>query len=712
MNNPRRHVAKELQEAEFVQLDDRQRGSPWQAILQRFGGGLGVLAAFLVAHSLLVWLGYEFKESISEPAVMWPSAGLLFAALWLSDRNYWPAFLALHVVVEFSFAALLLDPFFPGMALLFVASNAIDSIVGASIARWLISDRSQVRTAQTMQFILAAAVGSLLGALLGAAVNASGFYSSQGYLQQIQTWWVGNLLGILAVAPVVFCWCVPVRRDFPELALRSRIELLVLAGLLALASTYVFSASSGGAASLLQLPFVMLVLMVYAAFRLPPRWVATLAMGTVMLCAELASELRGPFAGVDPFSRTAHVQAFLASVAAMAYVLATALTEMRITMSRLRESESRYRNFVNLSTEAVWRVELAQPMPIALPIEQQLAWLREHGRLAECNRSYRQFDAVDPAHDLCMWRREIPWSALYEQHLEQAAKQDFSMDGLRFTTNMHGRQHTFLTSFSGVVKEQHLLRIWGVARDITELVDLTARLLRDQERLKTYARQIVTAEEKARRATAVDLHDGIGQSLVGMAMTLEVAREHAAPDVRMLLDEVRVRLREVQERTRHVISDLSPPGLYDLGLAPALQWLVVYLRGHDRLQVDLDARVKEEAIKLDVRVLVFKLVRELLRNVIKHAGVGAARVTVHGDAESLRVEVADGGRGFEWQLDMFGARSGGFGLWSIADRVQEAGGRFTVDTAPGQGARFEMVFPLRSEAPSAFQHFASTGNKG
>ncbi len=705
-------MSTELQGAEFVQLDARHRGSPWQAVLQRFGGPIGVLAAFLVAYILLVWLGYEFKESISEPAVMWPSAGLLFAALWLSDRIYWPAFLALHVAVEFSFAALLQAPFVPGMALLFVASNAIDSLVGASIARWLISDRSQVRTAQTIQFIFAAGIGSLVGALLGAAVNSSGLYSAQGYLHQIQIWWVGNWLGNLAVVPVVFCWCVPVRKDFPELALRSRAEMLVLAVLLALASVYVFSASAGGAASMLQLPFVMLILLVYAAFRSPPRWVATLSMGTVLLCAELASELKGPFVAVDPFSRTAHVQAFLLSVAATSFVLATALTEMRIALARLRDSESRYRNFVDLSTEAVWRVELTQPMPVSLPPQQQLAWLREHGQVAECNLSYRQFDAVDLAHDLGMWRRELPWSAIYEQHIEQAAKQGFSMDGLRFTTNLHGRQHTFLTSFSGVVQDQHLQRIWGVARDITELVELTARLLRDQDRLKSYARQINTAEEKARRATAVDLHDGIGQSLVGMGMTLEVAREHAPPDVRLLLDEVRVRLRDVQERTRHVISDLSPPGLYDLGLAPALQWLAVYLRGHDKLQVDLDARVKEDAIKLDVRVLVFKLVRELLRNVIKHAGVNAAQVKVHGDADTLRVEVADGGKGFEWQLDMFGARSGGFGLWSIADRVQEAGGKFTVDTAPGQGARFELVFPLRSEAPSEIQHYFFADNKG
>jgi signal transduction histidine kinase len=706
-------VNNALQEPENVQLDARQRGSPWEAVLVRFGGRVGVLAAFLVAHAVLVGLDYAFKESIGAPAVMWPSAGLLFAALWLSDRSFWPAFLALHVLVEFSYAAVLQDPFVPGMAILFVLANAIDAIVGASIARWLVRDRSQVRTTQTLQFIFAAGAGSLVAAVLGAAVNSSGFYDAQGYLQQLQVWWVGNWLGSLAVAPVVFCWCIPVRRDHPELALRSRIEVLVLAVLLTLASFYVFNSAPGGAASMLQLPIVMLALLVYAACRLPPRWAATLAMGMALLCAELASELKGPFVAIDPFSRTAQVQAFLVSVTALTYVLATAIAEMRIALGRLGESESRYRNFVELSTEAVWRVELAQPMPVTLQPEQQLAWLREHARVAECNLSFRQFDDADPAHDTAMWRREVPWSAIYEQHLAQAATQGFSMDGLRFTVNLQGRVHTFLSSFSGVVRDQQLLRIWGVARDITDLVDLTARLLRDQERLKSYARQIVTAEEKARRATAVDLHDGIGQSLVGMSMTLQVAREHAAPDVRLLLDEVRERLREVQERTRHMISDLSPPGLYELGLAPALQWLAVYVRGHDRLHVELDARVREDAIRLDTRVLVFKLVRELLRNVIKHAGVNAARVSVHGDAESLRVEVADEGKGFEWQLDMFGARSGGFGLWSIADRVQEAGGRFTVDTAPGRGSRFEMVFPLRADTNTEeYQRLVAAGYKG
>jgi signal transduction histidine kinase len=691
-------VANELQAAEFMQLDARHRDGPWAAMLARFGGPIGVMAGFLVATATLVWCGYAFKESVNEPTVMWPSAGLLFAALWLSDRRFWPAFILLQALVELSFAALMQDPFVPGLALLFAASNIIDAVVGASIARWLIHDRSQVQISHAMYFILAAAVGSLAGAVFGAAVNSSGIYSAQAYVQQVQVWWMGNWLGEVAVTPVVYCWCVLVRRHFSELALRSRVEVAVLAVLLAAASIYVFSVGAGGVASILQLPIMMTVVLVYGAYRLPPRWATVLAAGMALLCAELASELKGPFLSVDPFSRTAQVQTFLLAATAMTLVLASAMAEMRIMLGRLRDSEARYRNFVELSSEAVWRVELAEPMPVTLPVDQQLAWLRKHGRVAECNLSFRQFDAVDPAHDICMWRREVPWSAIYEQHLEQAAKQNFSMDDLRFTANLQGKVHTFLTSFSGVVQDQQLLRIWGVARNITELVDLTARLLRDQERLKSYARQIITAEEKARRATAVDLHDGIGQSLVGMTILLQAAREQATPEVRRQLDEVRTRLADVQERTRHMISDLSPPGLYDLGLTPALQWLTVYVRGHDQLHVNLELKVVEDAVRLDIRVLVFKLVRELLRNVIKHAGVNAATVSVLGDQSVLTVEVADDGRGFEWQLDMFGARSGGFGLWSIADRVHEAGGRFTVDTAPGRGSRFEMVFPLRGQA--------------
>jgi signal transduction histidine kinase len=155
----------------------------------------------------------------------------------------------------------------------------------------------------------------------------------------------------------------------------------------------------------------------------------------------------------------------------------------------------------------------------------------------------------------------------------------------------------------------------------------------------------------------------------------------------------------VQSITQRVIADLSPPGLYELGLEPALQWLSVYMRGKDNLQVDLRVDVDAAAYNLELRVLVFKLIRELLRNVVKHSGVHSAAVTVTQTPTELRVVVEDRGAGFEWQLGLFEARAAGFGLWSVADRVRAAAGEMTIDTAPGRGCRVSVVFPYNEINP-------------
>jgi signal transduction histidine kinase len=153
-------------------------------------------------------------------------------------------------------------------------------------------------------------------------------------------------------------------------------------------------------------------------------------------------------------------------------------------------------------------------------------------------------------------------------------------------------------------------------------------------------------------------------------------------------------LREVHAITQRVIADLSPPGLYELGLEPALQWLSIYMRGKDNLEVRLHVSVDDTAFDLELRILVFKLIRELLRNVVKHSGVKAATVNVTMTREQIHMEVIDEGVGFEWQLSLFETRSEGFGLWSVAERIREAAGELTVDTAPGRGCRVSVVFPI------------------
>jgi len=430
---------------------------------------------------------------------------------------------------------------------------------------------------------------------------------------------------------------------------------------------------------------------------MPPRWSTVLAAATAVLVSYFASDGLGPFAGdPNPFVRVGAVQLYLATLVVINFILTVVLLEKKNAYQLLHTSEERYRNFIEHSSEAVWRVELSSPMDPHLPVVDQIAWLQIHAYVAECNLTYLRMNREMGLSEgeARQWRTDMPWFAMFVQHLGAAAHQGYSMDGMQFSVSVNSHPRTYITGFRGVIEQGYLVRVWGVARDVTELVDLNERLRQNQDRLKLYARELVGAEERARRATAVDLHDGIGQQLVGLSMTLDALVARSPPEIRLLLSEATNTVREVQAIAQRVIADLSPPGLYELGLEPALKWLSVYMRSKDNLQVELKVTADDAAIDIDLRVLVFKVIRELLRNVVKHSGVQFASVTVTRGADELRAVVEDRGSGFEWQLSLFEPRAHGFGLWSVADRVRDAAGEMTVDTGPGRGCRVTVVFPL------------------
>jgi signal transduction histidine kinase len=658
------------------------------------------LAVFAALYALLVILGLALRENSQQLVIIWPAAGLLFMALWFSPRRNWIWILGVQLAVE-----LLIDvarsPHFTSLLYAqYILANSLDAVVGALIARRLMAAPQIPRIKHVLQFLAAVALGSAASAVLGAIDRSQPDVAH--YLRDWQLWWAGNWLGSLCVAPVVMAWTVRWRLPRFSAAAPPAAELVLLGGVLLGMTIWVFSARPGSLTAILNPPFVLLALMIVTAFRTPPRWSVSFAAVAALLASYFASRGLGPFAGdPNPFVRVGAVQLYLATLVTIAFMLTIVLLEMRNALQELRASGERYQNFVEQSSEAVWRIELDVPMAPGLAVNEQIAWLREHAYIAECNLVYLKLNRLFglPDADSRLWRADLPWSAIYLEHIGTAAQQGYSTDGLQFTLSIDSRQCTYITSFRGVMENGKLTRVWCVARDVTDLVDLSDRLRQKQERLQLYARQLVGAEERARRATAVDLHDGIGQQLVGLAMTIEAAASRAAPEVRLLLGEATHTVREVQSITQRVIADLSPPGLYDLGLEPALKWLSVYMRSKDNLEVDLKVAADAAAYDLDLRVLVFKLIRELLRNVVKHSGVRSASVTVSQTPSELRVVVEDHGVGFEWQLSLFEARLEGFGLWSVADRVRAARGEMTVDTAPGRGCRVSVVFPHQAIVP-------------
>ena len=109
--------------------------------------------------------------------------------------------------------------------------------------------------------------------------------------------------------------------------------------------------------------------------------------------------------------------------------------------------------------------------------------------------------------------------------------------------------------------------------------ELLDELAHEHLALREYSRALTVAEETARRKTAADLHDGIGQVLAGQSMTLAAMRTHASQRrSSVLLDEATEASREAQEGLRVMIQDLTPPGLDHASLDETLRWLAELLR--------------------------------------------------------------------------------------------------------------------------------------
>lgn len=216
------------------------------------------------------------------------------------------------------------------------------------------------------------------------------------------------------------------------------------------------------------------------------------------------------------------------------------------------------------------------------------------------------------------------------------------------------------------------------------------------ERLVAMSSELSRSEEMERRRIAVDLHDTVGQLLALSKIKLGALRE-AAPSRGFAdsLDSIRLMIDQSIQFTRSLTVELSPPALYELGLEAAIEGLAGQIRHQHGISVtvvrdwDVGKEVSEE-----MRVLIFKTVRELLFNIVKHADAHTATILISGDASQIRITVEDDGVGFDAvRADIHSARPSGFGLFTIRERLNYLGGKFEVDSAPGRGTRIQITAP-------------------
>ena len=154
-------------------------------------------------------------------------------------------------------------------------------------------------------------------------------------------------------------------------------------------------------------------------------------------------------------------------------------------------------------------------------------------------------------------------------------------------------------------------------------------------------------------------------------------------------------LDDIIEETRSLSLELSPPMLYDFGLEPAVQWLAAQMQERYGITMTLEADHQPKPLSKDYRVLLFSAIRELLINAAKHAKAQTVRISIRQADGDILISVSDDGVGFDVDPDQIHAdKTGGFGLYSIRERLHSMGGELIVTTGRGQGAVITMKAPL------------------
>lgn len=213
-----------------------------------------------------------------------------------------------------------------------------------------------------------------------------------------------------------------------------------------------------------------------------------------------------------------------------------------------------------------------------------------------------------------------------------------------------------------------------------------------QSELRSLSGQLRTAQEQERKFLSRELHDQVGQMLTGLRMELTAVtrnRKNVDPELLLSLDRAKGTVEQTLGIVRNIAMLLRPSMLDDLGLTPALTWLVKEVSRSSGMEIhrEIDARVDQ--LPDAHRTCLYRVVQEALTNASRHSGARNINLKVTADGNWVQALVQDDGRGFE----VAAQKTRGLGLVGMEERVKELGGRLHMTSVPGRGTSVEIFLP-------------------
>jgi signal transduction histidine kinase len=221
------------------------------------------------------------------------------------------------------------------------------------------------------------------------------------------------------------------------------------------------------------------------------------------------------------------------------------------------------------------------------------------------------------------------------------------------------------------------------------------RILKATQTENYYLRRLLETCERDRRMVAYDIHDGIGQLLIGATMiqeevlSLQKARDFQA--AQEMSNRILQMLRTAIKDVRRLAGGERPGNLDRLGLVAALQQLVTEGQEQFGVQCEFAENIVSMKLPAPVETVIFRVAQEALMNALRHSNSPTVLVTLSKRGGKICVKVEDWGVGF----DVKAAASGGFGLEGIRQRARLFGGRVGIRSSPGRGTLVKVEVPVQ-----------------
>jgi two-component system, NarL family, sensor histidine kinase UhpB len=354
--------------------------------------------------------------------------------------------------------------------------------------------------------------------------------------------------------------------------------------------------------------------------------------------------------------------------------------ELRLTQHELEESRSRYRELYDFAPVGYLTLDKAG---LILEANLTVATLLNVPRSSLVYKYLQSFMDQESADTLHLFLRKPLPPGMKE--IVECMLQPVDGTPFEITLNVGGEFD----------QSARLVRYRVVLVDVSRLKLMERQARETGDRLRLLASELNLSEERTRHTIAQTLHDEIGQLLalarMKLSSALTLSKETAADKI---VDEVLDMLALVIKETRSLMVEISPPVLHDIGLAAAIDWMAERMSSEHGIIIETMKTGDIPDLEQDVKIMLYQMTRELLVNIAKHSGGRHVVLTVERDDRTIGITVRDDGKGFDAREAGSAAADGGFGLFSIRERLKPYNGSLHIESQKGKGTTVTIRLPV------------------